>query len=128
MAGERKLQGTKRRLAYIIAATAIGSLVLAPGTAGARAAAPTASGTCSEAPNPVAVGAMYTVTGAHLPAGQIVSVSVSDPKGTQWVSTRTTSTGTLTATGRAANAGSYSVRITGGSKGSLLATCGFVTA
>ena len=125
MAGERMTRGTGRRLAFMIAAASIGSLVIAPGTALARPTAGTASGTCSEAPNPVAVGGIYTVSGAHLPAGQIVSLTITDPKGTQWGSVRTTSTGTLTYAGQASVAGSYSVRITGGSKGSLLATCGF---
>jgi hypothetical protein len=132
MAGEGSLGSTGRRAALFIAAVTIGVAVALPGVAVARArsggASGSTSGTCSESPNPVAVGAVYNVTGAHLPAGQIVSVSVTDPKGTQWGSTRTTATGTLTFTGVAAVAGSYSVRITGGSKGSLLATCGFRTA
>ena len=37
----------------------------------------------------MAVGGTYTVSGAHLPAGQIVSLTVTDPKGTQWGSVRT---------------------------------------
>jgi hypothetical protein len=132
MAADRFLGRRGRRAALLIAAVTIGVAVALPGVAVARArsggASGTVSGTCSEAPNPVPVGALYNVTGAHLPAGQIVSVSVTDPKGTQWGSTRTTATGTLTFTGQAAVAGAYSVRITGGSKGSLLATCGFRTA
>jgi hypothetical protein len=112
----------------LLAAASVASLVIAPTAAQARATSGTASGSCSVAPNPVAVGSTYTVSGAHLPAGQIVSLTITDPKGTQWGSVRTTSTGTLIYSGQASNAGSYSVRITGGSKGSLLATCGFRTA
>jgi hypothetical protein len=127
MAGKRLLGRTGRRLVCVIAAAAIGSVVIAPTAARARpsAGAGTASGTCSVTPNPVAVLATYTVSGSHLPAGQIVSVTITDPAGTQWGSVRTTSTGTLTYAGQASVAGSYSVRITGGTKGSLLATCGF---
>ena len=128
MAGERKTRGTGWRLACLLAAASMAGLVIAPAPAQARAASGTASGTCSEAPNPVAVGSTYTVSGSHLPAGQIVSVTVTDPAGSQWGSVRTTSTGTLTYAGVAAVAGSYTVRITGGSKGNLLATCGFRTA
>jgi hypothetical protein len=134
MEGKRFLGRTGRRSApaFIAATLTFGVALSVPGVAFARAksgsASGSTSGTCSESPNPVALGALYTVTGAHLPAGQIVSVSVTDPKGTQWGSTLTTATGTLTFVGQAAVAGSYSVRITGGSKGSLLATCGFRTA
>ena len=126
MTGERMLNGKGRRLACVIAAAAIGSVFVAPVGAQARGTAGTASGSCSEAPNPVAVGSTYTVSGSHLPAGQIVNVTVTDPAGTQWGSVRTTSTGTLTYAGVASVVGSYSVRITDSSrKANLLASCAF---
>ena len=84
------------------------------------------SGTCSESPNPVTVPGTYTVTGARLPANQLVNVSVSDAAGTQWGSVMTSSTGTMTFTGQATVVGSYSVKITGGGrKASTYASCGF---
>ena len=84
------------------------------------------SGTCAESPNPVAVGGIYTIAGSRLPASQLVNVSVTDARGTQWGSVMTSSTGTMTFTGQATVAGSYSVKITGGGrKASTYASCGF---
>jgi hypothetical protein len=60
-----------------------------------------------------------------LPAGQIVTVTVTDPKGSQVGTTLTTSTGTMTFYGQASVVGAYSVRVTGGRKLSLLASCSF---
>ena len=113
---------------FVFAALAVVS-VLALATAAQaahQAGSGSTSGTCSESPNPVAVGGIYTITGSHLAANQLVNVQVSDAKGTQIVSVITTSTGTLTATGQATVAGSYSVKITGGGrKVSTYASCGF---
>jgi hypothetical protein len=116
-----------RRVAFaMLALAAIAGLATAAGAA--HQSSGSASGSCSESPNPVAVGGIYTITGSHLPANQLVNVKVSDAKGAQIVTVMTTSTGTLTATGQASVSGSYSVAITsGGRKVSTLATCGFRT-
>lgn len=115
-----------RRVVFAFVA-AVAVLGLATAAEAARPA-PSSGGSasCSESPNPVAVRGIYTITGSHLPANQIVGVTVRDPKGAQTVTVMTTSTGTLRATGQASVAGSYSVAITGGGrKVSTLATCGF---
>jgi hypothetical protein len=119
-----------RRLVFVsVALLAVASIGTAAYAAHSSGSGSTGTATCSESPNPVQVGGIYTITGAHLPANQIVNVQVRDAKGAQVVTVMTTSTGTLLATGQASVAGSYSVAITsGGRKVSTLATCGFRTA
>jgi hypothetical protein len=116
-----------RRVAFaVLALVTIVALATAAGAAHLGGSGTSTSGSCSESPNPVAVGRTYTITGSHLPANQLVSVQVGDAKGVQIVTVMTTSTGTLIATGQASVAGSYSVAITGGGRrGGTLATCGF---
>jgi hypothetical protein len=84
------------------------------------------AGSCSESPNPVAVGGTYTITGTRLPANQLVSVAVRDAAGSQWGSVQTSATGALTFTGPATVRGSYSVTISGSGKhAGTLGSCSF---
>jgi hypothetical protein len=107
----------------VVAVAGVGTAAYAARPSGGGS---TGSATCSEAPNPVRVGGIYTISGSHLPANQLVNVQVNDAKGAQVVTVMTTSTGTLVATGQATVAGSYTVTIGGGGRhGGGLATCGF---
>jgi hypothetical protein len=81
---------------------------------------------CGVAPNPVALGSLYTVSAANLGANRLVSVKVADATGTQAGSVLTDARGSATYVGQASVAGGYSVRITDTSrKAILLATCTF---
>jgi hypothetical protein len=120
---------TRRLVFAAIALVAVAGLATAAYAAHPSGSGSTGSASCSESPNPVRVGGIYTISGSHLPANQIVNVQVSDAKGAQVVTVMTTSTGTLIATGQASVAGSYTVTIGGGGrKGGSLATCGFQAA
>jgi hypothetical protein len=116
-----------RRVAFAVLALAVvAGLATAAGAAHQAGSGSPTSGSCSESPNPARVGGIYTITGSHLPASQLVNVQVSDAKGTQVVTVMTSSTGTLIANGQAGVAGAYTVTIGGGGrKGGVLATCGF---
>jgi hypothetical protein len=84
-----------------------------------------AQGSCSVS-GPVTQYGSYTVVGSGLPASTVVNVYVSDSGGTQWSSTTTSSSGTMSVSGYASYTGTYSVSVTSsGRKPSTLATCSF---
>jgi hypothetical protein len=117
---------TRRVVFAVLALVAVAGLATAAGAAHQGSSGPSTSGSCSESPNPVRVGGIYTISGSHLPANQLVNVQVSDAKGAQVVTVMTNPTGTLFAPGHASVAGSYTVTIGGGGRhGGGLATCGF---
>jgi hypothetical protein len=111
----------------------VGALAAASGIAAASPPSKSGGGTtggstgsCGESPNPVAVGATYTIRGSGLPANQLVSVAVTDAAGTQWGSVQTSATGAMSFTGPATVRGGYAVTISGSGKhASTLASCTF---
>jgi hypothetical protein len=123
-----------RRLAVSLVVT--GALAMSAGIAAASPQSRTggattggSGGACSEAPNPVAVGRIYTITGTRLPANQLVSVAVADAAGSQWGSVQTSASGTITFTGPATVRGGYAVTIgSTGKHGGTLASCSFSAA
>jgi hypothetical protein len=87
----------------------------------------TAAGSCSVAPDPVAVGSTYTVNGTNLGADVVVIIMVSDRVGTSVYSATTDTAGSVSVSGQAAWTGTSTVTIDTKvrHKTKQLATCSF---
>lgn len=124
---------TGSRLARVGAAGASAVLVVALLASTTLAAKPggggsASGGTCYETPNPVALGALYTVYGNNLGTNISVDVNVTDSAGTTVLMGYTGSTGSVVVSSYAGISGTYQVTIVGlgGHKTKLLATCSFL--
>ena len=113
----------------LIAHVMAGVVLVGPiaGTALAGPHVSAARGSCSVAPNPVAVGATWTMSGSNLGASKNFTVTVSDAGGTQYFFLASTSTGTMTFSWHSYYAGTSSVAIVdaSGRKASTVASCSF---
>jgi hypothetical protein len=84
-------------------------------------------GSCAVAPNPVAIGANWTMSAVNLPAGSYVDVYDADSSSTTMWMAQVSSTGTLSMTWHSYLAGTSTIRITttNTKKASTLASCSF---
>jgi len=116
-----------------IAVVAISMCVAAPALAAKPAAKPggggsTGGGTCSVNPNPVAVGAGYTLTGRSLGAYALVNVLITDSAGTTSLNLQADASGTTVATSYAYWSGTNSVKFMKSARhgSTMVASCSFM--
>jgi hypothetical protein len=109
----------------------VGFALAMAGPAGAKPSRPASGsvGSCAVNPNPVTVGASWTLSGSHLGGSALVNVMVTDAAGsvTSWNLQADTS-GAISSTWHSYAAGTSNVKILeGGRHGStVVAACSFV--
>lgn len=122
----RRFLGGVALAALLLGGSPTGALAGKPGGGGSTGGS---SGTCSVTPNPVAVGADYTVKGSNLGANRYVNVNVSDAVGTTTFFAQTDGAGSVTVVWHAYRSGTSTVKITDNStkrtSGTVLASCSF---
>ena len=122
--------GRRRLLTSVLAAGMLSAAVLTAGPALAGKPPPSGGGggnaSCQVSPNPVALGAGYTVLGSGLTPGGMVNVLVSNSGGSNWWSAQADTGGRIAVPAYANWRGANTVKITtGGRRPSTLATCSF---
>lgn len=122
-------EGRARRIlvTVAVAAFAVGTLA-GPALAGKPTGGSTSTtGSCSVTPNPVAVGANYTISGSKLGAGRFVNFHVTDAGGTTVFNRQSDSSGNASVTWHSYYRGTSSVRIddVSGRKAVTVARCSF---
>src|SRR5207249_4879367 len=111
-----------------VAAAAVSLSVAAPAMAAKPVRSSTGSGSCRVSPNPVAVGAAWTLTGSNLGAYALVNVLITDSAGgiNSW-NLQADATGTTSVTWHSYASGASSVKFMKGERHgtTAVAACSF---
>jgi len=93
-----------------VAVVATSLCVASPAMAAKRVSSPPTTGSCAVNPNPVAVGAGYTLTGSNLGAYALVNVLITDSAGTTSWNLQADASGTTSVSSYAYWSGTNSVK------------------